>query len=270
MSNVNSKNLSFLGSASTFIKDHGVAIFLVVFFVVVIYPEQAKERKEWITQITELQDSLDPAKRPMSPDQASIILDLVTEVFIQSIESTMQTELIARQRGAFYGSSYGTGGFNGKEVSLTLLNEEFKIELDRNIEEQVTEEYSRYQRLIKRRELTLRQEASIALEKAVRSAKYATSGLRSFVYSEGTLSDIWDSAFSVTYNNFSKSLIESYSNSAKNEFTQNEFIKFIESAEGNVPEKLLEIDEHKTPSLVIFEFRKQVRASWKSFLYEQK
>ena len=78
----NNSKTNLLASFGGFIKDHGIAIFLVVFFVIYIYPEQADERKEWITQITKLQDSLDPAKRNITSDQSKIILELALDNFI--------------------------------------------------------------------------------------------------------------------------------------------------------------------------------------------
>ena len=48
--NINTESQVFR-MISDFIKYHGIAIFLVVFFVLEIYPEQQKEREQWINEI---------------------------------------------------------------------------------------------------------------------------------------------------------------------------------------------------------------------------
>lgn len=255
---------STLAATGAFIKDHGIAIFLVVFFVIVIYPEQAQERKEWIIQITELQDSLDPSKRPVSADQAEIILDLVTDVFVQSIESTMQTELIWFQRESIsIGGGY-IGDTNMKRINL--LGTEFKIDMSEDVDVQAKKEFGKYTRAIKKRKISLRQDATLALEKSTRSARHATAGLRSFVYASGTLSNIWESAFSATYSDFSNSLILSYTNAGESGFNRDRFVDFLEETGAEIPAELLEVNNRVSSSLVIFEFRKDIRKEWKNLI----
>tara|TARA_B110000467_G_scaffold5051_1_gene4394 strand:- start:3606 stop:4496 length:891 start_codon:yes stop_codon:yes gene_type:complete len=259
----NNSKTNLLASFGGFIKDHGIAIFLVVFFVIYIYPEQADERKEWITQITKLQDSLDPAKRNITSDQSKIILELALDNFIQSLQSTMS------QYGYdsnFVNRSYNRNDFyerNGKKV-IRLYDQEFEVDMSKadEIKNQIEQIYKKYKRLTKIEELYVIQESKIALDKAVKSGRYVTAGLRSFKYADNTLADLGSTSFNVHYSSFSKELINSFTTQRNLSFEKNKLLNLYEMLELEAPDELSKVNDSKIPPQIIYEFRENLIKSW--------
>lgn len=267
-----------LRPAGNFIKDHGVAIFLVVFFVVVIYPEQADERKDWITQITKLQESLDPSKRPITEDQATIILDLVTESFVQSIEASMGQlgfgyigQNLPFSPQTIQGNQYLSAPLwdDSQPFRAFIYGQPFTIDRDeKNIEDRVQVLHKKYLRAAKKQSLLVSQNIAMSLEKALRSSRFATSGLRNFNIKDSTLLDYWEVAFNKHYDNFHSNLVQSYIDQAEYGFSRDQFIGFIEVSGAKVPESIMEIKKYKQPSQVMFDFKTRLKEEWKRSLAE--
>jgi len=72
-------NLDYLETIVKFIGTYGLAVFLVLYYAVKLYPETQKERDEWIRQITRLRQLVDPATRPLTRDQARTVLQLASD-----------------------------------------------------------------------------------------------------------------------------------------------------------------------------------------------
>ena len=255
--------LNLLSSFTEFIKDHGIAIFLVVFFVVYIYPEQARERKEWITQITKLQDSLDPTKRNITSEQSKIILELALESFIQSLTSTMS------QYGYdsnFVTKSYSRGDFYDIEDKkiVRLYDKEFALDMSNpdTIKSQMDQLYKKYKRLTKKEELFVIQESKVALDKAVKSARFVTAGLRSFKYADKTLADLWSVSFNEYYTNFSKELINSFTTQKDLSYEKEKLLSLYDMLEIEPPTELVNAVSSKTSPQIIYEFRENLMESW--------
>ena len=231
--------------------------------MIYIYPEQADERKEWITQITKLQDSLDPAKRNITSDQSKIILELALDNFIQSLQSTMS------QYGYdsnFVNRSYNRNDFyerNGKKV-IRLYDQEFEVDMSKadEIKNQIEQIYKKYKRLTKIEELYVIQESKIALDKAVKSGRYVTAGLRSFKYADNTLADLWSTSFNVHYSSFSKELINSFTTQRNLSFEKNKLLNLYEMLELEALDELSKVNDSKIPPQIIYEFRENLIKSW--------
>lgn len=77
--------LEALHVVGNFIGTHGLAVFLVVFYTLIIYPQSQNERKEWIEEITRVKQMIDPKSRPINYIQADAILRIVTSSFIERL-----------------------------------------------------------------------------------------------------------------------------------------------------------------------------------------
>ncbi len=71
-----------LQTVGVFIGTHGLAVFLVVYFTLFLYPKMESERGEWIRDITELKQLVNPATRPVTAQQAEAILNIVASNFV--------------------------------------------------------------------------------------------------------------------------------------------------------------------------------------------
>lgn len=70
---------NYLETIGKFIGTYGLAVFLVLYYAIKLYPEGRKERGEWIKQITRLRHLVDPYTRPLTKDQAKTILQLASD-----------------------------------------------------------------------------------------------------------------------------------------------------------------------------------------------
>ena len=240
-----------------------------MFFVIVIYPEQATERKEWITQMTKLQESLDPAKRPVSEEQASIILDLATESYIQAIEASMAQLGYGSYIMGVPGSFFSHERYGNEPLVTHIEGHRFSIDPDsENLEVLTKKLFEKYMRVTKKQSLFIGQNVSMSLERSLRSARFATAGLSAFVYSNSNLSDYWEASFNNHYKEFSKALIKAHINQQEHGYNRDQFVDFLESAGAIIPESLLKIEEYDQPSQVMFNFKTDIKNDWKKLLEE--
>jgi hypothetical protein len=75
-----------LKTIGLFIGTYGLAVFLVVYYAIRLYPEIQKERGEWIRQITLLRQLIDPGNRSLTMDQAKVVLQLVSGAFADRLK----------------------------------------------------------------------------------------------------------------------------------------------------------------------------------------
>jgi hypothetical protein len=75
-----------LKTIGLFIGTYGLAVFLVVYYAVRLYPEIQKERGEWIRQITILRQLIDPGNRSLTRDQANVVLQLVSSILVDRLK----------------------------------------------------------------------------------------------------------------------------------------------------------------------------------------
>src|SRR5437868_6193452 len=84
-------NFDYLETIGKFVGTYGLAVFLVLYYAVRLYPEIQKERAEWIRQITRLRQLVDPATRPLTRDQARTVLQLASDAFADRLRLVLDT-----------------------------------------------------------------------------------------------------------------------------------------------------------------------------------
>lgn len=110
-------NLDYLETIGKFVGTYGLAVFLVLYYAVKLYPETQKERAEWIRQITRLRQLVDPATRPLTRDQAKTVLQLASDSLADRLLLVLES---SKRMGKWSSGSSSTG-----EVSITLFDQEF-------------------------------------------------------------------------------------------------------------------------------------------------
>lgn len=259
----NKINPNLLSSVGLFIKDHGIAIFLVVFFVIWIYPEQAKERKDWITQLTKLQEALDPTKRSISQEQANVILDLTLESFIQSIEINMNQQGFNINH---INRSYITNDFYdvGNKKAIRIFGQEYQVDPSdqKNKEAVLNAILKKYLRFSSQSKIYSMQEAKSALDKSIKSAQYLTGGLSSFRYMDTNLAELWLSAFNTHYPQMGEKLMNAFSSQRDSSYERDLLISFYENLDMPVPEALATSNSAPPASQMLLELREAMRNDW--------
>jgi hypothetical protein len=76
-----------LNVAGLFIGTHGLAVFLVIYYTIYLYPRAETERGQWITEISSIRQLLDPETRSLSLPQAETVLGIAKFAFIQRLQS---------------------------------------------------------------------------------------------------------------------------------------------------------------------------------------
>ena len=253
-----------LNDVGNFLKEHGVAITLVFLYLLWIYPKQVQERKEWLTEVTLLNEALDPLKRQVTQDQALLILDLATESYVQAIESEMYN-LGVNYTSAGYGWSSGTPflPLSGDVQQVAIIfNQAFSFDLASSKESQAENIIKEYYRLAEKQKVYIKQNALQVLTKAIASARFATSGLRSFNYGNKKLSEYWESAFSQYYKQFQEDIMKAYQEQVDNGSSKDELIRLLQSENIDIPESLLEVKEYDHPSTIMYEFKMNLKKKW--------
>ncbi len=109
----------YLSTIGVFIGTHGVAVFLVVYYTMWLYPDAREERGKWLTQISLLREQLTPQTRKASLEQASATLYLAADNFIERLKLILE---IADNK--FPGTNQSTNG----STSFSIWNETFSLD----------------------------------------------------------------------------------------------------------------------------------------------
>jgi len=81
------ENLNWLQPVSTFIGTYGLAVFLVVYYVLKMYPQVSAERREWIAEITRLEQLVNPDTRPVTLSQAEVVGDIAIDAYMNRLRT---------------------------------------------------------------------------------------------------------------------------------------------------------------------------------------
>ena len=84
-------DMSLLREIGVFVGTYGLAVFLVVYYAVKLYPELRSERGEWIREITKLRQLIDPATRSLTRDQAKAVLQLASDALVDRLRLIFQS-----------------------------------------------------------------------------------------------------------------------------------------------------------------------------------
>jgi len=81
------ENLAWLQQVGTFVGTYGLAVFLVVYYVLRMYPQLSTERREWIEEITRLEQLVNPDTRPLTLSQAEVVGDIAIDAYLTRLNS---------------------------------------------------------------------------------------------------------------------------------------------------------------------------------------
>jgi hypothetical protein len=79
--------MEYLATIGQFVGTYGLAVFLVVYYAIKLYPQVEAERGKWIEEITRLRQLVDPATRSLTRHHAEAILKLAAYSFFELVRS---------------------------------------------------------------------------------------------------------------------------------------------------------------------------------------
>jgi hypothetical protein len=199
---------------SDFIKYHGIAIFLVVFFVLEIYPEQQKEREEWINEISLLREALNPTNRSLTQDQARSILDLVSVDYTRTLEEVFFKKIdeYYDDAGDLYDQDWFDNDYddnsNTRSAYINSQVHDFNFADNKKIEE-VNRLYGIFRREAAFFETQALQLVNPAYSDSKRIANYSSEVLKSFNYRGESLYEIWIKSIVDSHEQYDKKIVGS-------------------------------------------------------------
>jgi hypothetical protein len=125
-------NFDYLETVGKFIGTYGLAVFLVLYYAVRLYPEIQKERAEWIRQLTRLRQLVDPASRPLTRDQARTVMQLASDALADRLRLVLDVSF--RDSGLVRSSS-GSGA-----VTANLFGQEISFDPATNIDQEMRDQ----------------------------------------------------------------------------------------------------------------------------------
>lgn len=171
----------YLKSIGIFLGTYGLAVFLVVYYTVKLYPEVREERGMWIEEIAAIREIVDPETRPLTRLQAEAVMGLATKAFLRDVERGLTYFVYGDRRSDGMGSVEGGVAAWGERFRMSnaadgrdfvVLVERFDGLLGRQVEEA---------------EGHVQQVIAEALEVAARNFY----DLSSLGFAGGTLEDLW-------------------------------------------------------------------------------
>lgn len=186
-------NFEYLETVGKFIGTYGLAVFLVLYYAVKLYPEIQKERAEWIRQITRLRQLVDPATRPLTRDQARTVLQLAGDALADRLR-------LALDAGFGVDRGMWSPGGGSEEVTANLFGQEFsfnpKIEMSQDGREQelakIINDIDRTLNDETRRSRENREEAFKYVSEMARRDAYRLALLR---FVNASLESVWSKAY---------------------------------------------------------------------------
>jgi len=202
-------NPGALETIGKFIGTYGLAVFLVLYYAVKLYPEMQRERGEWIRQITRLRQLVDPGTRPLTRDQAKTVMQLASDAFADRLLFTLG----AREAPRGWGSSYSTDpdvvslAVFGKELSFNSKSEMAPEKRDQELEK-IGEDIAR----------GLKEQMRGSLENLNEALKYASEMGRRDAYrlallrfGNASLESVWIKAYDETAKQWTEGLAKTLS-----------------------------------------------------------
>ena len=190
---------STLSAISGFIGTHGLAVFLVVFYAVVIYPQSQKERSDWIEQITRVRLLVDPGTRPLSIPQADAVYRIVIESFSEKLRNIADQEYGIGRRFALAGQAES---LLEERRYVYLFGEEIAMDFQPSDKsagvKEISRVFSRATEAITDRRRSVKEEMERSFQLAERSNSYAVVQLERLRLENSTLEVVWKKAFDET------------------------------------------------------------------------
>jgi hypothetical protein len=194
-------DLSYLETIGKFIGTYGLAVFLVLYYAVRLYPQMQKERDDWIRQITRLRQLVDPITRTLTRDQARTVLQLASDAFADRLR------LFLDSRGSSHGSLWSNEG----EVKTWLFGQELSFNLQETISaEEREQEFDNLakgiQRSLKDQMQQYRENLDRALEFVSEMARRDAYRLALLRFSNSSLETVWRNAYDFSTRQWSEGL----------------------------------------------------------------
>jgi hypothetical protein len=263
--------IQVLEPISKFIGTYGLAVFLVVYYAVWLYPDSFKERGAWITKIEELRRSINPEEKPLTSSQAECLLDYVTDLYFLNVQSELPLNNFSRflPTGGIMsggGGYYSGGSFSPEKKpknSIEIFGAGFMffIDSDKETKPQV-------EKIINDVKKSAKKNATNDVEKiydpifnqAISNALKSSSRLRLFNYETETLYELWTKTVSNNEEQFKKELIGSFIDSKVNE--QYESLSEALLIRLNFRTEKLETYDYDRPTEVLDKYRKKMKEEW--------
>lgn len=250
---------------------HGLAVFLVVYYAIYLYPDSFKERGAWITKIEELRRSINPEEKPMSSSQTESILDYVTDLYFLNVQSELpfNTYSYSTPGGGIVGGGFSFGSSGGlyqqtppeNYVEINALGFRFFIDKDKD----KSEEIERVVKLFRDDARVSARETVVStyepmLNRALDNALKSSSRLRLFNFDDATLYELWNEIVLTNEAQFKSDLLKSFEDSQV--YLQYGWLNQALRQKMNVTHPELSIPEYQRPNQVLNKYRKQMKNEW--------
>lgn len=174
---------SALKSIGLFIGTYGLAVFLVVYYAIKLYPELREERSEWIKQITAVRQIIDPETRPLTRVQADAVMDITINIYLSELKHAV--DLFSRY--------YGEGGANSSENSVKIWDVEFEFN-ERSDENHLESILTRFFKILERQNKERRKLLAKAFDYSKNQSESSLYPLSRLKFGSHSLEEIWEEA----------------------------------------------------------------------------
>ena len=195
---------NYLETIGKFIGTYGLAVFLVLYYAVKLYPEMQRERAEWIRQITRLRQLVDPGTRPLTRDQAKTVMQLASDALADRLLFTLETRGIRSYAGPSF-------SMEPNVVTVSLFGKELSYHSDTDIvadkREQELKQFAEIiGRALKDQMRTVRDNLGEALKFASEMGRRDAYRLALLRFGNASLESVWIKAYDETATQWSEGL----------------------------------------------------------------
>lgn len=195
-------DLSYLETIGKFVGTYGLAVFLVLYYAVRLYPEMQKERAEWIRQLTRLRQLVDPTTRPLTRDQARTVLQLASDALADRLRLALDENF--KTSGVWPSGGPGT-------VSASLFRQDFSFDPAAIMTpDQRDQEFDKFvndiQRSLKDQMRQSRENLDEALKFVSEMARRDAYRLALLRFGNASLESVWTKAYDLSTKQWSESL----------------------------------------------------------------
>lgn len=261
-----------LTSMVKILSTHGLAVFLVVYYAMFLYPDSFKERGAWITKIEELRRSINPEDKPLTTSQTESILDYVTDLYFLNVQSEVpfNTYSYSTPSGGIVGGGMFFGGngalyHNGSDRpknsrDLGGMGFHFVVDVD-NLEQEI----ERVVQTMLEESRPSAKETVIThyeplLNRGFDNALKSSSRLRLFNFGNETLYELWTEIVTQNEVAFKGELLKSLEDAQVS--LQLGSLNQALRAELRASDSRLKVEEYMRPNQVLNKYRKKMKNEW--------
>ncbi|MDC5707428.1 hypothetical protein [Vibrio europaeus] len=251
---------------------HGLAVFLVVYYAMFLYPDSFKERGAWIAKIEELRRSINPEDKPLTVSQTESILDYVTDLYFLNVQSEVpfNTYSYSTPSGGIVGGSIFFGGSgamynNGMNrpknaVDLNGLGFHFTIDLDNKENDIQRVVHTMLEEARPSAKETVITHYEPLLNRGFDNALKSSSRLRLFNFGDATLYELWTDIVTKNEQTFKTELLQSLEDAQVS--LQYGSLNQSLRAQLKISDSRLKVEEYMRPNQVLNKYRKKMKNEW--------